>query len=773
MESVYNTSINAIEYYKNAEFFKKNNEYDKAYDNYFVFISKTNQDALLEIMYSLYNIGYIGHKFLNKNWEICEYFYIYSHVISNYINFNFIEPLYELGVHYHEYINNNHNNKKSYIFLKKAYLMLKDKPNHEKYLKIVEILSTIAYYSNEFIFGEEISNIYLSQVYENTYKYSIIKKWNSIYSKLNSIKKLSDDPIDNNYIILFSDKSKENNNLLEWIINLNFYLKNNGFNVVIFTDVLNNTNDIFEFLSKNIVKHCFVIDSFEYLPSFVNTYIENIHYLSTKFDKSTIMIDDDKIKNILFFNEVLKNNFINVFSSYYTRSKIIEMNSFEFTKNIISNKYNKLIIKEINDSSNKNLLFLTVFESKNLKTLYTLLYNISSYNINKNFDVLIYTNKFLMKKIKNILEYINLNILFTINDNPVCDYKKMKFDFFNLENISFDLYDKVLYIDDDTLLYKLDIIFENCKEYLIYLITDDNNIPIHSFMLFNNSENIKKLFEIIKLKLDNNVSLNDIFVGLESNIFLIHNNNLYNYAISDSIFCNKNIIISKNKDNQLITLYNQYMFKKTVDIHELIIKVKTMINNNLMDIIKKHNEPIEGGLFNKHFGNDIDNVYNDKIFNLIDLILSNDVKNVLEIGFNAGFSTFLILLLNENINITCVDICEHSYTLNCAEKISNLFPNRMTFIKGNSLQVLTDLVNNNKKYDMIHIDGGHSIDVVYNDVNNCIKLSENKTFIIMDDYDFPSIKYIWDLFVEMYDMKKYIPFTNNEKQDIRIFRNKI
>jgi predicted O-methyltransferase YrrM len=128
---------------------------------------------------------------------------------------------------------------------------------------------------------------------------------------------------------------------------------------------------------------------------------------------------------------------------------------------------------------------------------------------------------------------------------------------------------------------------------------------------------------------------------------------------------------------------------------------------------------------------------------------------VLEIGFNAGFSSLLMLLINPHINLTCVDICEHQYTIPCYEFIKNMFPNRINLIKGSSEFVLPELVKQGNKYDMIHIDGGHSNRIFFHDTQNSIKLVNKNGILLVDDYDFHYIKVIWDLFVDYYEFKLY------------------
>jgi len=151
--------------------------------------------------------------------------------------------------------------------------------------------------------------------------------------------------------------------------------------------------------------------------------------------------------------------------------------------------------------------------------------------------------------------------------------------------------------------------------------------------------------------------------------------------------------------------------------------------------------------------------------------LKNNPKNVLEVGFNAGFSTLLMLTTNPNLNITCVDICEHIYVIPCYQAISKKFPGRIEIIKEKSEDVLPKLIKQNRHYDLIHIDGGHGVSTVFHDIQNSIKLSKENTLFIMDDYNEPHINELWDISVDYFKLQLYESINQIKEQDIRIFKN--
>jgi predicted O-methyltransferase YrrM len=118
------------------------------------------------------------------------------------------------------------------------------------------------------------------------------------------------------------------------------------------------------------------------------------------------------------------------------------------------------------------------------------------------------------------------------------------------------------------------------------------------------------------------------------------------------------------------------------------------------------------------------------------IVKNSNIKNVLEIGFNAGHSAEIFLENNENINLTSFDVGYHDYTLVGKKYIDKTFPNRHTLILGDSLLEVPKYPAD-KKFDIIFIDGGHAYYVAYGDILNCKKFSHQDTIVIMDDTYFP------------------------------------
>jgi hypothetical protein len=165
------------------------------------------------------------------------------------------------------------------------------------------------------------------------------------------------------------------------------------------------------------------------------------------------------------------------------------------------------------------------------------------------------------------------------------------------------------------------------------------------------------------------------------------------------------------------------------------------IHLNLLKIVKDSNEINEGDLAFLHKNFQGDNVFH--WYKYEDLILESNIqkqknlaklidtkRKALEIGFNAGHSTAIMLNYEPNVHVTVIDICEHKYTKPCYEYLNKVYPNRITFIEGNSTIKIKNLKH---EYDFIHIDGCHDPIIAKQDIENSNKILEKDGIILLDD----------------------------------------
>ena len=151
---------------------------------------------------------------------------------------------------------------------------------------------------------------------------------------------------------------------------------------------------------------------------------------------------------------------------------------------------------------------------------------------------------------------------------------------------------------------------------------------------------------------------------------------------------------------------------------------KNFILDDLKNIIIKSNVSLEGNCFYHH---ETLNVYSELYSKQLNLFWCGKqaVENICEIGFNAGHSTMLMLLGRNNtpLNFTILDIGYHPYTKPSFEYIKSKFSYvNFEYVEGDSTIIMPEWINNHKelmnKYDVIHVDGGHSENCISNDMKN-------------------------------------------------------
>jgi FkbM family methyltransferase len=388
-----------------------------------------------------------------------------------------------------------------------------------------------------------------------------------------------------------------------------------------------------------------------------------------------------------------------------------------------------------------------------------------------------------MNRIKQSHLFNDEKIKFEINDTYIDIDKacKARLDLFNLRSTL--NYNKILYLDTD-ILVKDDInkVFGVCKEDILYTLEEGsiNDTADHwgrtlfgdevsnyndktafttGILLFNNCEKIKDLFQKIK---EDIIKRNHPFHDQPHIVYNAFKYNLYNNKLLKTLAVNNDSNIHSDKvvhhfpggpgvyEHKIDAMTIFLNSIKDFTIENNISRTKQYINDNLMQIIHNTNELLEGNIFMLHHSTVYTDLFKNKSKNISNLVLNKNIKNVMEIGFNAGFSTLLMLLTNPNIHITCFDLGEHKYTIQCYEKIKKTFGERINIIIGDSTKTLQSV---NDTYDVIHIDGGHTSEVAKSDIVNSYRLSKMGTILIMDDYDLPNLHELWDDFIIKYNLK--------------------
>lgn len=449
-----------------------------------------------------------------------------------------------------------------------------------------------------------------------------------------------------------------------------------------------------------------------------------------------------------------------------------------------------------------NCIFICIFnQEKYVDMFYLLLESIFIYgNLDDNTNILVYTSTIFMNKIKNSHLFNDEIIKFEINDNyhDIGKACKARLDLFDFDSIK--KYSKILYLDTDIIVKdEINKIFNVCKDDILYVLEEgeiDSNYDFWGKTLFKNeitNYKDKSAFTSGIILLNNCEIIKDLFKKIKQDIinrpsnfcchdqpYIIYNAfkyNLYNNKILKSLVINNDNYIHSDKvihhfpggagwykhkiDSMTIFLNNLKDF--TININ--IIKTKSYIDTYLLPIIKNSGELLEGNIFMSHNTTNYTDVYLNKSKNISNLVLNKNIKNVMEIGFNSGFSTLLMLISNPNIYITCFDLGEHKYTMPCYNKLKETFGDRINIIIGDSTKTLK-VINN--VFDLIHIDGGHSTEIANSDIINSHRLSKSRTIMIMDDYDFPHLHNLWDSYIKIYNLKKLdINLYDSHHHDIK------
>jgi len=349
-----------------------------------------------------------------------------------------------------------------------------------------------------------------------------------------------------------------------------------------------------------------------------------------------------------------------------------------------------------------------------LNIIYLQLESIFIYgNLNNTTEILIYTTTGIKNKIEES-ELYNNSIKFEINDTAgeLVSYKLA----------SLLKYSKILYINNN-------VFVSGDVNKLFELLTDDK--------LYGFDDKLDVL--LFTNKTDVDTATVDITL-------------LTDYVSIPTTEATNEILYYQNTPQFYNEMLAKFLKKKDDTINDIITKTKNYITAKLIPHINDSCDILERSIFTIQH-----TAYNDyninRVKNICSYVLNKNVKNVLEIGFNAGFSSLLMLMANPNLKVISVDIGMHGYTVPCYNEMKTLFGDRITLVIGDSMVALPPI---NEKFDVINIDGGINMELVVNDTIHSYRLAKSKSILIMNNIN---MNMIWYKYKELLGLKKLNVYT--------------
>lgn len=147
---------------------------------------------------------------------------------------------------------------------------------------------------------------------------------------------------------------------------------------------------------------------------------------------------------------------------------------------------------------------------------------------------------------------------------------------------------------------------------------------------------------------------------------------------------------------------------------------------------------MESGTFKLVEGSTIHNW--EKLSILSKLADDMKVRNICEVGFNAGHSSLNFLISNPNATLLVFDIFEHHYVSAAVRSLKDLFSERkITVVAGDSTKSIPDFTSVRDpsfQCQLTFIDGGHTRAVFEADLRHMKQLADPAFHVVVvDDLD--------------------------------------
>jgi predicted O-methyltransferase YrrM len=354
-------------YYYLAQTYNLLEDYEKSFYYFTKRAEFTNSGFVQERVDALFESARIANFKLNKPWEMVEELYNKCYKADE----SRPESLYFIGIHY--YLENNM--RKAYGYFKKAFEI--GFPVHCQYsLKptlsyhfLPKFLCKICYELNDYELGKQSAELFLKNNLPNADSYDEIMSWYKIYEKLTIIPydtkskpRVPQKPIfcfhadgGFNYWSGSSIQTIGVGGSETYIIEMARYIQKSGlFNVYVFCNCQEEENfedviykplaEYYTFIKENYIHTCIVSRYSEYLPVTFKGWTENVYMVVHDLTPTGIVIPmDKKLKKIFCLTEWHVDYLSQIYPSlkdiltpfYYG----IDFNNFKNDNNILKQQY--------------------------------------------------------------------------------------------------------------------------------------------------------------------------------------------------------------------------------------------------------------------------------------------------------------------------------------------------------------------------------------------------------------------------------------------------
>jgi len=713
-------------YYYLGQTYNLMENYEKAFYYFTKRCEFVNSGFIQERVDAAFERARLANFKLNYDWNTCEELYLKAFKIDE----TRPESLYFIGVHY--YLENNYN--KAYRYLKQSFEI--GFPSHCQYsLKptlsfhfLPKFLAKTCYFEKDYMLGEKSCLFFLQNNSKNADDYKEIVSWYQIYQKLNIYSGIKKPTIPEKPIFCFvadgGFNSWSGSTILTsgvggsetFIIEMARYIQKCGlYDVYVFCNTpeqmdetfegvnYRHLNKYYEFIYTTYVKHCFISRFSEYIPVSCDAFTENVYFILHDLLPSGIIIPrDSKLKQIFCLTEWHVNYFTNIFGSLKNITYPLYYG--------IDNKFKT--IEHNNSIKIKNKFIYSSFPNRGLLQLLRLWPRI--YNKYPTSTLHIYSN--VDNKWSNDVEPEKMmSIKNLLNEYKTC-----------VNGLGIYYHGWVDKTELAEAWMTSDIWFYPCSFMETFCLTALEAASSKTLCVTNNLA-----------ALQNTVGNRGVIIEGDPTTEIWQENALQKlfYYMDEK---------NKREKEKLLTI--NYEWANTLSWEKQSRKLlETYIFPN--DIYEYK------GMYN--WTNDLPGGSKEIFVNVINYFNNNYEKvkmkkniSVLEIGIYTGMSLIEIVKLIPNSYGTGIDMWTNynenellknvdNFKVECSfyNNVKNAgLENRIHCIKGNSTNVLCDLLKENKNYDFIYVDGSHLAFDCYNDLVISWKLLEKGGILAIDDY---------------------------------------